>query len=243
MVSSQGRAALGSFRASRDRHARSSASCTMSSAIARSRASQWAKRSRSGRIDSNSRVIGASASAAGSRPPIEETGDSGSELRMTAAVPEVRGLYACACAAPAISRQAARSSRPTVVALEIGAPVRFLVQWLIDWPRRVAGYLGWLAPLFARITVGWVFLWSGWGKLTSLPQVTDNFVGWGIPFPHLLAPFLPAAEFLRRLFLLLGLLTRISAGAVGVHIMGAIPPAKCGGGDSIDAHLRRAGVE
>ena len=28
----------------------------------------------------------------------------------------------------------------------------FLVQWLIEWPRRVAGYLTWLAPLFARIT-------------------------------------------------------------------------------------------
>src|SRR5206468_8641669 len=37
---------------------------------------------------SNSRVMGAPASAAGSRPPTEETGDPGSELRMRAAVPE-----------------------------------------------------------------------------------------------------------------------------------------------------------
>jgi len=44
--------------------------------------------------------------------------------------------------------------------------------------RHIAGYLAWLAPLFARITVGWVFLWSGWGKLTALPQVTENFIGW-----------------------------------------------------------------
>ena len=69
-----------------------------------------------------------------------------------------------------------------------GAPVKFLVQWLIDWPRRVAAHLRWLAPLFARITVGWVFLWSGWGKLHALQQVTENFVGWGIPHPQLLAP-------------------------------------------------------
>jgi len=41
--------------------------------------------------------------------------------------------------------------------------VKVLVQWLIDWPRRLAGHLGWLAPLVARIVVGWVFLWSGWG--------------------------------------------------------------------------------
>jgi hypothetical protein len=36
--------------------------------------------------------------------------------------------------------------------------MRFLVRGLIDWPQHVAGYLTWLAPLFARITVGWVYL-------------------------------------------------------------------------------------
>ena len=50
--------------------------------------------------------------------------------------------------------------------------MNFLVQWLIEWPRRVAGHLTWLGPLFARIVVGWVFLWSGWGKLHNLAQVT-----------------------------------------------------------------------
>jgi hypothetical protein len=61
--------------------------------------------------------------------------------------------------------------------------MRLLVQWLIDWPERVARHLDGLAPLFARMTVGWVFLWSGWGKLLSLPQVTENFIGWGYPGP------------------------------------------------------------
>jgi len=89
--------------------------------------------------------------------------------------------------------------------------VRFLVQWLIDWPRRVAWHLGWLAPLFARFTVGWVFLWSGWGKLHDLAQVTENFVGWGIPYPRLLTPFVSGVEFFGGLFLLLGFMTRISA--------------------------------
>src|SRR5256714_1864060 len=226
MVSSQGRAAPGSFNASRDRHARSSASCTMSSAIERSRASQWAKRSSSGRIDSSSRVMGASASAAGTPPPIEETGDPGSELRMSAAVPEERRLYARTPAAPAISRQSARSSRPTVAEPETGAPVKSLVQWLINWPRQVAAHLGWLAPLFARITGGWVFVWSGWGKLTTLPQVTENFIGWGIPLPHLLAPFVSGVEFFGGLFLLLGLLTRISAGALSGPLILSHPPAE-----------------
>ena len=94
--------------------------------------------------------------------------------------------------------------------------MRILVRGLIDWPESVARHLGWLAPLFARITVGWVFLLSGWGKLHNLPQVTENFIGWGIPFPHLLTPFVSGIEFFGGLFLLLGLLTRISAGALGV---------------------------
>ena len=53
-----------------------------------------------------------------------------------------------------------------------------LVDCLIGWPERVSRHLSWLAPLFARIVVGWVFLWSGWGKLNNLPQVTENFVDW-----------------------------------------------------------------
>jgi putative oxidoreductase len=115
--------------------------------------------------------------------------------------------------------------------------VKFLVQWLIDWPRQVAGHLGWLAPLFARITVGWVFLWSGWGKLTSLPQVTENFVGWGIPLPHFLAPLVSGVEFFGGLFLLLGLLTRISAGALGITMIVAIRSAKWAEVDSLETLL------
>src|SRR3984885_15121313 len=209
MVRSQGRAAAGSFSASRDRQARNSDSCTMSSAIARSRASHCAKRSRSGRIDSNSCMTGVRMSGAGSRSAIEETGDSGWELRMLAKCDYARG-GACTRQyhprAPGLIAQA--SSAAT------GVRVNFLIRWLIDWPRRVAGHLAWLAPLFARITVGWVFLLSGWGKLMNLPQVTENFVGWGIPLPHLLAPLTSGVELFGGLFLLLGLLTRLSAGAL-----------------------------
>lgn len=101
-----------------------------------------------------------------------------------------------------------------------------LTRGLIDWPRRVASHLQWLAPLFARLVVGWVFLWSGWGKLHNLPAVTQNFVGWGIPFPQLLTPFVAGVEFFGGALLLLGLLTRISAGALGVTMIVAIISAK-----------------
>src|SRR5580698_7908395 len=115
--------------------------------------------------------------------------------------------------------------------------LKFLVQWLIEWPRRVAGHLSWLAPLFARIVVGWVFLLSGWGKLMNLPTVTENFVGWGIPAPHLLAPFVSGVEFFGGLFLLLGLLTRISAGALGITMLVAIKSAKWADVDSLETLL------
>jgi putative oxidoreductase len=115
--------------------------------------------------------------------------------------------------------------------------MKFLVRWLIAWPKRVAGCLAWLAPLFARITVGWVFLWSGWGKLNNLPQVIENFIGWGIPLPGVLAPFVSGVEFFGGLFLLLGLLTRISAGALGITMIVAIGSAKWAQVDSLESLL------
>jgi putative oxidoreductase len=118
-----------------------------------------------------------------------------------------------------------------------GVFMRLFVHWLINWPERIARHLDWLAPLFARITVGWVFLWSGWGKLNNLPQVTENFVGWGIPNAHLLAPFVSGVEFFGGLFLLVGLLSRISAGALGITMIVAIRSAKWGDVDSLETLL------
>jgi|SRR5882757_5934489 len=115
--------------------------------------------------------------------------------------------------------------------------MQFLVRWLIEWPQRVAHHLTWLAPLFARITVGWVFMWSGWGKLNNLAQVTDNFVAWGIPLPHILTPFVSGVEFFGGLFLLLGLFTRVSAGALGITMIVAIRAAKWGDADSLETLL------
>ena len=112
-----------------------------------------------------------------------------------------------------------------------------LVDWLIGWPERTARHLQWLAPLLARFVVGWVFVWSGWGKLNSLPQITENFVGWGIPFPQLMTPLVSGIEFFGGLFLLLGFLTRISAGALGVTMIVAIKAAKWDQVDSLETLL------
>jgi putative oxidoreductase len=115
--------------------------------------------------------------------------------------------------------------------------MRLIIDWLIGWPERVAKHLTWLAPLFARITVGWVFLLSGWGKLNNLPQVTENFIGWGIPLPHFFTPLTSGIEFFGGIFLLLGLFTRISAGALGVTMIVAIRAAKWADVDSLETLL------
>jgi putative oxidoreductase len=115
--------------------------------------------------------------------------------------------------------------------------MKTVIDCLIGWPERVSRHFDWLAPLFARVVVGWVFLWSGWGKLQNLPAVTENFVSWGIPFPHLLSPFVSGVEFFGGILLLLGLMTRISAGALGVTMIVAIKSAKWADVDSLETLL------
>lgn len=113
----------------------------------------------------------------------------------------------------------------------------FLVDALIEWPRRVAWPLAWLGPLFARIVTGWVFLGTGWGKLTHLPLVTENFAGWGIPAPQVLAPFVSGVEFFGGILLLAGLLTRITAGALGVVMIVATAAVQWPDVDSLQTLL------
>ena len=118
--------------------------------------------------------------------------------------------------------------------------MNILVGTLIEWPRRVARHLDWLAPLFARLVTGWVFLWTGWGKLTHLPLVTQNFESWGIPAPQLLAPFASGVEFVGGILLLAGLMTRIAAGALGIVMIVAIAAVQ---GPEVDSMLAFLGLE
>ncbi|MGH8751049.1 MAG: DoxX family protein [Burkholderiales bacterium] len=91
--------------------------------------------------------------------------------------------------------------------------------------------------MVARVTVGWVFLWSGWGKLNNLPQVIENFIGWGIPFPHILTPFVSGVEFVGGLLLLLGLFTRLAAAPLVIVMMVAIRSALWEQVDSLETLL------
>jgi putative oxidoreductase len=115
--------------------------------------------------------------------------------------------------------------------------MKFLTYWLIDVPQSLSRYLMWLPPLFARIVVGWVFMWSGWEKLNALPFITKNFVDWGIPFPGVLAPFTSGVEFVGGLLLLLGLFTRIAGVPLVIIMIVAIISAKWDQVDSLETLL------
>jgi putative oxidoreductase len=105
-------------------------------------------------------------------------------------------------------------------------------------PERIStSVFGWLPPLFARLVVGWVFMWSGWAKLNNLPQMIQNFTEWGIPFPHVMTPFVSGVEFVGGLLLLLGLFTRIAATPLVIVMIVAIISAKLDQIDSLETLL------
>jgi len=107
----------------------------------------------------------------------------------------------------------------------------------LRWPEKIAFYLQWLGPLIPRLVVGEIFITSGWGKLQNLDQITENFISWGIPFPHILTPFTSGAEFICGIFIALGLFTRISGGVLGVIMIVAIKSALWDQVDSLDTLL------
>ncbi len=89
--------------------------------------------------------------------------------------------------------------------------MKLLSTFLYDLPEALGDRLGWLAPLLARIAVGYVFLMTGWGKLHALDQITNYFRTLGIPYPELQAPFVASVELVCGSMILVGLFTRVAA--------------------------------
>ena len=108
---------------------------------------------------------------------------------------------------------------------------------LYDWPCAFAARLTGLAPLLARVTVGWVFATTGWGKLHNLQKVIDYFGDLGIPYPQFQAPFASANEFVCGVLVLLGLATRVASIPLIVVMLVAIRTAQWENVDSTAALL------
>lgn len=71
--------------------------------------------------------------------------------------------------------------------------------------------LSWLGPLAVRLSLGAVFLGTGWGKLHNLEQVTNFFTELDIPFPAAQATMVSGIELVGGTLILLGLFTRFAA--------------------------------
>jgi putative oxidoreductase len=92
--------------------------------------------------------------------------------------------------------------------------------------RAMAAQLQWLPPTLARFTLGWIFLWSGWGKLHDLDSVIEFFGSLGIPHPELQAPFASATELVCGTLVLVGLFTRLASVPLIVTMVVAIVSAQ-----------------
>ncbi len=93
---------------------------------------------------------------------------------------------------------------------------------------RTAGALSWLPQTVARLSIGWVFVLSGWGKLHNLPKVIEYFGSLGIPAPHIQAPFVAGIEFAGGLLVLAGLFTRVVSVPLAMTMVVALLTAKRG---------------
>jgi putative oxidoreductase len=108
---------------------------------------------------------------------------------------------------------------------------------LYDLPIALTRHFAWIAPLVARITVGWVFLSTGWGKLHNQGKIIDYFRELGIPHPELQAPFASANEFVCGALILVGLATRYACAPLIVVMFVAIGTAQLENIDSLAALL------
>src|SRR5438132_14409478 len=112
-----------------------------------------------------------------------------------------------------------------------------IVNLLILLPARIASHFAWAGPLLMRLIVGYTFMMSGWGKLNNLPQITQNFIEWGVIFPKVMTPFVSGVEFFGGIMLILGLFTRIPAAMLAFTMLVAIKSAKWGDVDSLETLL------
>lgn len=83
-----------------------------------------------------------------------------------------------------------------------------------------------VGPALARLTVGAVFIGTGWGKLHTLPAVTEYFASLHIPAPGFNARLAAGTEFVGGLLVLLGLFSRLAVLPMAFTMVIAILTAK-----------------
>ena len=101
-----------------------------------------------------------------------------------------------------------------------------VVTTTLDRLRKTADKISFMGPTLARLTVGLVFIGTGWGKLHSIPDVTEFFSSLHIPAPGFNARLTAATEFFGGLAVLLGLGTRLVSLPLAFTMVIAILTAK-----------------
>jgi len=92
--------------------------------------------------------------------------------------------------------------------------------------RTFADRAAFVGPTLARLTVGLVFIGTGWGKLHSIPDVTSFFTDLHIPAPGFHARLVAGTEFVGGLLVLVGLGTRLVSLPLAFTMVIAILTAK-----------------
>ena len=101
---------------------------------------------------------------------------------------------------------------------------------LIDNTKRFArvalARIDWLAPLLGRVTLGVLFMSTGWGKVHNLDKVTGFFTELGIPAPAFQATLVSYVELIGGALLLVGLIADFAAVPLIISMFVAIMTAK-----------------
>jgi putative oxidoreductase len=97
---------------------------------------------------------------------------------------------------------------------------------LIQRLEQTAVRLSSAGPLLARLTVGLIFIGTGWGKLHNLEQVTSFFTELHIPAPGFHARLVAGTELVGGALVLVGLATRLAALPLAFTMVVAIATAK-----------------
>jgi putative oxidoreductase len=96
----------------------------------------------------------------------------------------------------------------------------------LDRLRATGDKVAFIGPTLARLTVGLVFIGTGWGKLHSLGDVTDFFASLHIPAPGFNARLAASTELFGGILVLVGLGTRLAALPLAFTMVVAILTAK-----------------
>jgi putative oxidoreductase len=102
---------------------------------------------------------------------------------------------------------------------------------LLDFSRAFA----WLPPLLARITVGWVFLQAGWGKIHNIDRVIGFFQSLGLPAPVFQAHLVAYTECIGGILLIVGLATRLASIPLAIIMIVALRTALAADASSFSA--------